>query len=180
MKGIIAKKGKEISDNNNIPIGIINAEALLLTKEQMEANTKAKKDNKKADSKDYENIEFIGAGLLQAEAFQGNLSFEIDPSTIINNLDNPIRGLAIDFDEGKGFEDVGWKQQIITHQFSKTGDLSIKIKLTTKRGVYVTTCPFKIHFLSRPIPSYIGTVSSPKIKGGRVAANVAGAEYAIL
>jgi hypothetical protein len=179
LKSNITKKGKEVSENNNIQIGIINAEALLLTKEQIELNTKAKKNNAKADSKDYETIEFIGAGLLQAEAFQGNLSFEIDPSTIINNLDNPIKGLAIDFDEGKGFEDIGWKQQIISHQFSKTGDLSIKIKLTTKRGIYITTCPFKIHFLQRPIPSFTGTVSSTKIKGGRVAANVAGAEYAI-
>ena len=179
LKGIITKKGKEVSDNNNIPIGIINSEALLLTKEQMELNTQAKKNSVKADAKDYETIEFIGAGLLQAEAFQGNLSFEIDPSTIISNLDNPIKGLSIDFGEGKGFENFDWKQQIITHQFSKTGDLSIKIRLSTKRGVYITSCPFKIHFLQRPIPSFVGTVSANKIKNGRVAANVAGAEYAI-
>jgi PA14 domain/Secretion system C-terminal sorting domain len=179
LKNIIGRKGNEVTKNNVIPISIINSEALLLTKEQVVANQDAKKNNKKADSKDYETIEFIAAGLLQSEAFQGNLSFEIDPSVIINNLDNTIKGISIDFNEGKGFQDYDWKQQTISYQFTSAGDKNIKIKLSTKKGIYITNCPLKIHFLNRPIPSYTGMVSSTSVKGGRVAANVVGAEYQI-
>jgi hypothetical protein len=179
IKNIIGRKGNEVTKNNIIPISIINAEALLLTKEQVVANQEAKKNNKNADSKDYETIEFIAAGLLQSEAFQGNLSFEIDPSVIISNLNNKIESVSIDFNEGKGFQNYDWKQQTISHQFTSAGDKSIKIKLSTKKGTYITSCPFKIHFLNRPVPSYTGTVSTTSVKGGRVAANIVGAEYQI-
>ena len=179
LKNIIGRKGKEVSGNNTIPLSIMNVESLLLTEEQLASNQEAKKNNKKADSKDYEIIEFIAAGLLQSEAFQGNLSFEIDPSTMISNLDNSIKSISIDFNEGKGFQDYEWKQQTIAHQFTKAGDISIKIKLSTKKGTFITNCPIKIHFLQRPIPSYIGTVSSPSVKSGRIATGVVGGEYAI-
>jgi hypothetical protein len=179
LKNIIGRKGNEVTKNNVIPISIINSEAILLTKEQVIANQEAKKNNKKADSKDYETIEFIAAGLLQSEAFQGNLSFEIDPSIIINNLNNAIKNISIDFNDGKGFKDFDWKQQTVSHQFTIVGDQIIKIKLTTNKGIFITNCPIKIHFLARPIPSYIGNVSSQSVKSERIASNVAGAEYAI-
>ena len=70
LSSIILRKGKAVSGNNNIPIGIINVESLLLTKEQLVSNQESKKNNKKADSKDYETIEFIAAGLLQSEVFK--------------------------------------------------------------------------------------------------------------
>lgn len=179
LKNIIGRKGKEVSGNNTIPISVVNVESLLLTEAQLASNQEAKKNNKKVDSKDYEIIEFIAAGLLQSEAFQGNLSFEIDPSTMISNLDNSIKNISIDFNEGKGFQDYEWKQQTITHQFTKAGNISIKIKLSTKKGTYITNCPIKIHFLQRPVPSYIGNVNVPSVKSGRIAAGVAGGEYAI-
>jgi hypothetical protein len=174
LKNIIGRRGKEVSRNNTIPIGIVNSETILLTKDQLIANQDSKKKNLKADSKDYETVEFIAAGLLQSEAFQGNLSFEIDPSVIISNLDNSIKGISIDFDEGKGFQDYEWKQQIIAYQFTTSGKKSIKIKLSTKKGIYITSSPLKIHFLQRSIPSYTGTVSVPSVKGGRIATNVIG------
>lgn len=91
LKNIIGRKGKDVTGNNTISISIINTNALLLSKEQVVANQNARKNNVKADSKDYETIEFIATGLLQSEAFQGNLNFEIDPSIIINNLENKIQ-----------------------------------------------------------------------------------------
>ena len=97
LKSIISRKGKAVSGNNVIPIGIVNTESLLLTQEQLASNKESKRNNKNADSKDYEIVEFIAAGLLQSEVFQGNINFEIDPSTMINNLDNAIRSISIDF-----------------------------------------------------------------------------------
>lgn len=124
-------------------------------------------------------MEFTAAGLLQSEAFQGNLSFEIDSSTIISNLNNPIKSISIDFNDGKGFQDYEWKQQNITHQFTTAGDNKINIKLSTKKGIYITNCPIKIHFIQRPVPSFVGNINTPSVRSGRVVANVAGGEYAI-
>ena len=47
LKNIISRKGKAVSGNNNIPIGIINVESLLLTKEQLVSNQESKKTIKR-------------------------------------------------------------------------------------------------------------------------------------
>ena len=82
---ILGRSRDEIAENNIIPIGILNADAVVLTEAQVNDNVKAKEQNKKADSKDYENIEIIAVGLLQSETFQADVQFRISPSLVQTN-----------------------------------------------------------------------------------------------
>lgn len=184
LKTVMGRKGKEISQNNAIPIGLVNTDAWLLSDAQVEANMNAKKANKKVSKKDYEVVNFIVAGLLQQEAYQSIVTFEIDPELIVDNFakNNAIKSLSFDFGDGKGFKDYDFKQQSIRYQFPRAGNYVIRLKLVTKLGTYISRNLFTVHFLQRPnvtTGSVSTTVSVPAVKGGRTSAYVAGAEYAI-
>jgi pimeloyl-ACP methyl ester carboxylesterase len=175
----------QITSNNIIPIGIINADALFLTQEQLDNNTKAKSQSQAVDGKSYENIEMIVAGLMQGEIYQGNVSFQISPKLIQENINNPILNLEIDFQDGKGYQKFEFKEQLIPHQFKTIGEVAIAIKLVTKRGTYLTYNILRVNQLERPMPySDKKVVTATKViqdtnKGARIADNVTGAEYAI-
>lgn len=175
----------QITSSNVIPIGIINADALILTEAQVNDNIKAKSQNIKADGKNYENVELITAGLLQGEIFQGNVSFRISPDLIQSNINNKIDHLEIDFQDGKGYKTFEMKEQLIPYQFKTIGEVSIAIKLVTKRATYLTYNILKVTQLERPIPySDKNVVTATKviqesIKNGRITDNVVGGEYAI-
>jgi len=47
LENITDRKGKEVSGNNIIPVGLLNVESLLLTEEQLSTNQDAKKENSK-------------------------------------------------------------------------------------------------------------------------------------
>jgi PA14 domain/Secretion system C-terminal sorting domain/Putative serine esterase (DUF676) len=184
VRGLLDRSRQEVTDLNIIPIGIVNVDGILLTKEQVSDNLKAKSENKVANSDTYENLEFISASTLDWELFQGNIQFKISPDFELSNINNPIKELEIDFKDGKGWQKYDYKEQLIQHQFTKIGETSIGIKVISKRGTYVTNCPLKVHFLIRPVPSLINSVTAPKIKNdivkaGKVSESVAGADYAI-
>lgn len=175
----------QITKSNIIPIGIINADALLLSETQINDNIKAKEQNKKADSKDYENVEIIAAGLLQGEIFQGNVNFQISLDLIQSNINNKIERIEIDFQDGKGFQKYEFKEQLIPYQFKTIGEIALAIKLITKRGTFLTYNILKIHQLERPSPfSGNNEITAKKViqessKNGRITDNVVGGEYAI-
>ncbi|WP_028524437.1 PA14 domain-containing protein [Runella limosa] len=170
----------QITSSNVIPIGILNADATFLTQAQVNDNIKAKNQGKKADEKAYENIEMIAAGLLQGEVFQADVQFQISPKLVQTNIKNPIEGLEIDFQDGKGWQRYEYTERLIPHRFTTTGTVAIALKLITKRGIYITYCPLQIKALERPTFFATGKIAAPKVKNGRLAENVAGAEYAIL
>ncbi|MEA5426844.1 BACON domain-containing protein [Arcicella lustrica] len=156
-----------------------------MTEAQINDNVKAKNNNKKADSKDYENVEIITAGLLQGEIFQGNVNFQISPDLLQSNISNQIKQIEIDFQDGKGYRVFDFKEQLIPYQFTTIGDVAIAIKLVTKRGTFLTYNILTIHQLERPQP-YMSkkTVNAIKVvqesvKNGRVEQNVVGGEYQI-
>lgn len=184
LKTILARKGKELAENNAIPIGLVNTDSWLLSKEQLEANINAKKANKRVNKKDYELVNFIVAGLLQQEAYQSNVTFEIDPNLIVDNFakNNAIKSLSFDFGDGKGFREYDLKLQSISYQFPRAGNYVIRLKLVTKQGTYISRNPFTVHFLQRPTVttgSVSTNVSTPTVKGARTTASVSGADYAI-
>ena len=72
-----ARNIDQITSNNIIPIGIINAYAFFLTQQQLDVNTKVKSQSQVFDSQSYENIELIVADLMQGDIYQGNVSFQI-------------------------------------------------------------------------------------------------------
>lgn len=127
IRGLLVRSRQEITDLNVIPIGIVNVDAILLTKQQVENNIKAKSENKKAKSDDYENLEFISASTLDWELFQGNIQFKISPDFELSNINNPIKGLEIDFKDGKGWQKYDYKEQLIRHKFTKIGETNISI-----------------------------------------------------
>jgi pimeloyl-ACP methyl ester carboxylesterase len=175
----------QISSSNIIPIGIINADALVLTENQINENIKAKSQNKKADGKNYENVELITAGLLQGEIFQGNVSFRISPDLIQSNINNKIDHLEIDFQDGKGYRSFELKEQLIPYQFKTIGEVAITIKLVTKRGSFVTYNVLKINQLERPVPFEGKKIITAKkvvqdvVRSGKVTDSVVGGEYQI-
>lgn len=115
----------QITSNNTIPIGIINADALFLTQQQLDDNTKAKSKSLVVDGKSYENIELIVAGLIQGEIYQGNVSFQISPTLLQTNIDNPIQSIEIDFQDGQGFQKYEFIEQLIPYQFKTIGEVAI-------------------------------------------------------
>ena len=150
MTEIFSRTRNQITESNIVPIGIINADATFLTQEQIDENIKAKSEGQKINNDSYENIEIIMAGLLQAEIFQGDISFQISPDLVQSNLDNPIETIEIDFQDGKEWQRFEMKEQLISHQFNTVGTVAIAIKIVTKRGTYLTYCPLKINLLERP------------------------------
>lgn len=185
LKTVIGRKGKDVSENNAIPIGLINTDAWLLSQTQVEANINAKKANKKVNKRDYEIVNFIAAGLLQQEAYQSSVTFEIDPDLIVDNFakNNAIKSLSFDFGDGKGFKDYDFKQQSIRYQFPRAGNYVIHLKLVTKQGTFISRNPFSVYFVNRPHVAYNGSVSTnvstPTVKGARTTLSVSGADYAI-
>ena len=157
----------------------------MLSETQINDNIKAKEQNKKADSKDYENVEIIAAGLLQGEIFQGNVNFQISLDLIQSNINNKIERIEIDFQDGKGFQKYEFKEQLIPYQFKTIGEIALAIKLITKRGTFLTYNILKIHQLERPSPfSGNNEITAKKViqessKNGRITDNVVGGEYAI-
>lgn len=169
----------ETTRSNIIPIGILNSETILLSKEQVEQNVRSKSEGKTVDASEYEGIELIAAGLLQGEIFQGNVFFQINTEYVQSNISNPIEQLEIDFQDGKGWQAYKFRDQLISHQFTSVGEVAIGIKLVTKRGTYVTYNPLEIKMLERPAVFLRGTVEAKAVKNGRLATDVAGGEYVV-
>jgi pimeloyl-ACP methyl ester carboxylesterase len=184
MKEIFGRTRNEVTENNIIPIGIINTETTFLTQEQIDENIKLKADNQKVNGGSYEIIPIRMAGLLQEEIFQGNVAFQISPDFLQSNIDDPIEKITIDFQDGKGEQSFELKNQLIEHQFSTLGTVAISIKVTTKKGSFLTYCPLQIRLLERPEVYLTKSISIEKVrveetKGGRVATNITGGNYAI-
>lgn len=86
-----------ISESGDIPIGIINADVVGLTKEQLEENKANKLKKKATNDKNYRQMSFVVASLLNTEVFQGNVTFQFDLSLIMSNNNDKIKSLFIDF-----------------------------------------------------------------------------------
>lgn len=84
------------------------------------------------DSQSYENIELIIAGLMQGDIYQGNVSFQISPTLLQSNLDNPIQSIEIDSQDGKGYQKYEFKEWLIPYQFKIIGEVEIAMKLVIK------------------------------------------------
>ncbi|PWJ59669.1 hypothetical protein CLV98_102503 [Dyadobacter jejuensis] len=120
MGKIFKRSRKEVTANNVIPVGIINMDAVLLSEAQVEENIKVKREGKKADASKYENIEFIAAGPLQDEVFQGDVQFQLNRELLYGNNKNEIKSVSIDFLDGKGWRKYSLKDELIRHRFQVT------------------------------------------------------------
>lgn len=178
-------KHEDVTKSNIVPIGIINSEAVFLSEMQLEENMKSKSQNKKADNKDYEYFDIIVAGLLQGEVFQSDIQFRISPELMQSNSKNEIKGIEIDFQDGRGFISHKWKEQLIPYKFKTTGKVTIAIKLITKKGNFITYNILDIKQLERPKPfgnkNIVNTnkVIFDSIKGAKINDVVTGGEYSI-
>lgn len=169
----------ETTSSNIVPIGILNTETVLLSKEQVEQNMRSKSEGKMVSASEYEGIEIIAAGLLQGEIFQSDVSLQISTKYIQSNISNSIEQLEIDFQDGKGWQAYKFKDQLIPHRFDSVGEVIIGLKLVTRRGIYVSYNPLEIKMLERPTISFRGSVEVKAVRNGRVAAGVSGGEYVV-
>lgn len=85
VRAVLERTRRETVGSNIIPIGIINAEAVMLTEEQSRENISAKSEGKRPDAASYEYLEMILHGLLQDEIFQGDVQFRIAPELVQSN-----------------------------------------------------------------------------------------------
>ncbi len=157
-----SKKQKE--DNAVIPIGIINVDATLLDSAQVEQNIKQKEQSKKADGKRYETVYILAASVLQEQVYQANVKFRLSPSLNFTRNDNPITGLEIDFQDGKGFREYGLKEQLIDYTYTSAGTHGLTIKLRSKRGTYLCQTQVNVLALAKPVFQREINVTAQRVK----------------
>jgi len=147
-----------------IPIGIINVDATLLDSAQVEQNIKQKEQGKKADSKKYETVYVLAASVLQEQVYQANVQFRLSPSLHFTNNDNPITGLELDFQDGKGFQAFGLQERLINYTYQSVGTHGITIKLRTQRGIYLFQTQVNIRSLTRPVFQREFSITAQRVK----------------
>lgn len=181
VKRIELRSRKEITASNVVPIGIINMDAVLLSEEQVKDNIKAKSEGKSADAGTYEKFDFITAGLLQQEIFQGDVQFQLSKELLLSDNANEIRSISIDFLDGKGWQVFSLKEnELIGHRFQSKGEVAIYIRLETERGSYISENVLQIKMIERIKPDIVEKVAGKDGKeNGRLAENVWGAEFAV-
>ncbi|MGX7689382.1 T9SS type A sorting domain-containing protein [Flectobacillus roseus] len=182
FKKIQSRTKDEKTANNIIPIGILNSEAVILTSEQILENERAKSNKQKIDGKKYENITLTTACLMQSEVYQGNIQFQVDMDLIISDNFKKIKGLEIDFQDGKGWRFFEAKNQLIDYRFDRIGHVSVGIKVITNKGDFITYSNLEIKQLERPKlfkNNEIKINIAQSNRGARLSNNVVGANYAI-
>ena len=178
------------SQNNTIPIGILNLDATLLTKAQLDDNVKQKQNNKKVNADKYEKLYIVSASVLQEDIYEANVKFKLSPELSIGNAKNNIRRVELDFQDGKGFQSYPLSNRLIEYRFESIGERVITIKLLTERGTYVFYSKVNVKQLDRPKVhrefevSTEGisqdTVSKKGVKSGRTAISVVGGNVRII
>ena len=125
------KTDYEIERNNVIPIGILVSDAILLTEKEIKENQKNKKEGKKVKKETYQTINIYTPCLLQDFAYQNDLYFELSKELVSGKQNSIIKGIEIDFQDGKGWQAYKIKDELIHHRFLTTGNVSIGLKLIT-------------------------------------------------
>lgn len=172
-----ATSKKQQEATSVIPIGIINTDATLLDSVQVEENIKLKGQNKKADGKRYETIYILAASVLQEDVYQAKVQFQVSPSRYFTNNDNPITGLELDFQDGKGFQAFGLKERLISHTYNSVGMHGLTVKLRSQRGIYVFQTQVNVRSLIKPVFDREINVTAARVKNdpnGRAAAFTGG------
>ncbi|MDF7820199.1 RICIN domain-containing protein [Runella sp. MFBS21] len=188
---LIEQDADKRSNNNVIPIGILNLDATFLDEKQAEENSKEKQQGKKAKSEQYEKVFFLAAAVLQKDIYQADVSFKIDPNLHISNNKNEIKRLEIDFQDGKGYQSFEMKAKAIPYRFTSTGERIITLRIYTQRGTYVFHSRIDVKQLERPKIYREFTVTAEtvrqdtisvnsRLKNGRQAVSVPGANTRII
>ncbi len=158
----ISRNRNQVTQADIIPIGILNA------------------DIETPDEKDKKKDFVLMASPIQKDIFQANVQFQISPKLLQTNLDNQIESIEISFDNGNSWKSYKYEEQLIRHQFRSIGEQEIGFKINSKKGTYVTFATVDVKQLVRRASTEPKRVSAPAVKGGRIAANVNGAEYRII
>jgi hypothetical protein len=159
---VISRTTNEVTSANIIPIGILNADISL--------------PDDKTKRKDF----ILMASPLQQDVFQANIQFQISPKLLQSNLDNQIESIDLSFDEGTNWKTYKYEEQLIDYRFEKSGEQTIGIRINSKKGSYISFVIMDVKQLVRPTVVATQRVSAPAVKGGRITANVNGAEYRII
>ncbi|MDZ7898984.1 MAG: PA14 domain-containing protein [Arcicella sp.] len=158
----ISRNRNQVTQANIIPIGILNADI--------------ETPDEKQKKKDF----VLMASPIQKDIFQANVQFQLSPKLLQSNIDNQIKSIEISFDNGDSWKSYKYEEQLISHQFKVKGEQQIGFKINSKKGTYVTFATVDVKQLVRRASVEPKRVSAPSVKGGRVAANVNGAEYRII
>lgn len=148
---LIESEGSRNSKTNIIPIGIFDIEGTLLTEQQLKENERKKSIGQPVNVNAYEKIHFISASVLQEKLFQAEVNFKISSSLYVSNS-QLVKGLEIDFGDGKGFKHYELKDQLILHTFAFVGQHTLKIRLQTSRGAYLFETSVNVLQLERRKP----------------------------
>ncbi len=179
-----------LTASNTISLGILDFDGVLLTEAQLTENAKKKAAGEKVEGNRYEHIFFFAASVLQEDLFQADVTFRLDPALHFSNNGNQIKHIDIDFQEGKGFQPMGFKEQSLPYHFSTTGEHPLMLRIFTDRGTFFCQTKVNVRQLERPKASRNftlqaaaarpDTITPLTVRGARVAETVPGGNVRIL
>lgn len=140
------------SNQNEVPIGIINLQGEWLKGYEVDENVQAKKENRSVN-KIYQKINFMSASVLIDQVATPQVNFIIDDFVYFDEA-NKIQKLEIDFGDSQGYRPVEKGDRIfIDYEFP--GEKAIAIKMKTNKGTFYNYSAINILAYERQVPDEV-------------------------
>ena len=114
--------------NIHIPIGIININGEHLYPDSIEHYIDLS-TGKITPNAPMETIKIFAISNLQESVYSNNIAFQLNPHLYFSNTEEEVLGLAIDFDDGKGYRNFSFSRIDIPVSYAVIGHKNIRYKL---------------------------------------------------